>query len=217
MFKQTNSIKVATAAILLTIFAQTHSHAADAVDRNPTPDLAYDGSAPLASWSGLYGGVTFGYGFGQTRIAGANVKPKGFVGGLFAGGQWQSGKIVYGGEADLTYDWSKGSSAGVNIKSGLEGSLRARLGYAISEDFLIYSTAGLALTRSKVTGAGGSQTKMLAGWTAGAGVDAKLTDRIFTRVEYRYTDYGKRNFNVGVPTSVNTRSHKVMIGLGVRF
>ena len=217
MINLTKSIAVATAAILITFSTQTASNAADAVNRSPAPDLTYDSSVPLASWSGLYGGVVFGYGFGETRSAAATVKPKGMVGGLFAGGQWQSGAIVYGGEADVTYDWSKGSSAGVSVKGGLEGSLRARLGYAISEDFLAYATAGLALSRTAATGGGVSQTKTLIGWTAGAGIDAKLTEKVFSRVEYRFTDYGNRNFNLGAPTSISTHNHKIMIGLGVRF
>ena len=35
------------------------------------------------------------------------------------------------------------------------------------------------------------------GWTAGAGVDVKVTEQVFGRVEYRYTDFGSDDFNTG--------------------
>ena len=35
------------------------------------------------------------------------------------------------------------------------------------------------------------------GWTAGVGTDIKLTDNVFGRVEYRYTDFGSKNFTTG--------------------
>ncbi len=33
------------------------------------------------------------------------------------------------------------------------------------------------------------------GWTAGVGTDIKLTDNVFGRVEYRYTDFGSKSFD----------------------
>ncbi len=54
----------------------------------------------------------------------------------------------------------------------------------------------------------------LHGWTVGTGVDYALTDRIFTRLEYRYNDYGERNIQ-GVNTDFN--QHVIGVGLGVKF
>ena len=56
----------------------------------------------------------------------------------------------------------------------------------------------------------------LFGWTAGAGVDAMLTDRVFGRVEYRYTDYGSKP---STPAAAPDRgaSNKISVGIGVKF
>ena len=62
------------------------------------------------------------------------------------------------------------------------------------------------------------------GWTAGAGVDVKMTEQVFGRVEYRYTDFGSGDFNTGSgPQSVNSTGkprhlrprHEVLISVRV--
>ncbi len=36
----------------------------------------------------------------------------------------------------------------------------------------------------------------MTGWAAGAGVDYAATDNVIVRLEYRYTDYGHKDFSV---------------------
>ena len=49
-------------------------------------------------------------------------------------------------------------------------------------------------------------------------MDAKLTDKVFARVEYRYTDYGSHDFNVGgVKSGVRDRSNTIEAGIGIKF
>jgi outer membrane immunogenic protein len=56
------------------------------------------------------------------------------------------------------------------------------------------------------------------GWTAGAGADIMVTEKIFGRVEYRYTDFGSDTFNTaGGPAEVNDKSNRVTFGLGMKF
>ena len=56
------------------------------------------------------------------------------------------------------------------------------------------------------------------GYTAGVGVDAKLTERVFGRVEYRYTDYGNKTFNTGSGAQqVDTSGNKIQLGIGMKF
>ena len=56
------------------------------------------------------------------------------------------------------------------------------------------------------------------GWTAGGGVDVKLTEQVFGRVEYRYTDFGSGDFNTGSgPQSVDSNENRVTFGVGMKF
>ncbi len=43
--------------------------------------------------------------------------------------------------------------------------------------------------------------KKLAVYTVGAGVDYAFTNNIFGRVEYRYTDFGSKTFDLAVARS----------------
>ena len=56
------------------------------------------------------------------------------------------------------------------------------------------------------------------GWTAGAGVDVKITEQVFGRVEYRYTDFGAEDFNTGSgPQSSRLHANRVTFGVGMKF
>src|SRR4030081_1943785 len=106
-----------------------------------TPALAADLplKAPPAvaawSWSGFYIGGHASYGWGRDAFTDINdpnffhvpgfigftgFDPKGFLGGLHAGANWQTGKIVAGLEADLSFTDIKGSSvnAGTAVCGG---------------------------------------------------------------------------------------------------
>ncbi|TGS57763.1 porin family protein, partial [Mesorhizobium sp. M1D.F.Ca.ET.183.01.1.1] len=164
---------------------------------------------PVASWAGPYVGLSAGYGFSghaDARDVGIDVGTKGFVGGVFGGYQWQQENFVYGAEADLGYNGVKGSEGGITAKGGLEGSLRARLGYSVTPEILLYGTGGLAAKNQKIETAAGSDSNAMLGWTAGVGTDIKITDNVFGRVEYRYSDYGDKDFdNVGNVKSKDNR------------
>lgn len=214
-----NKVPAIAAIGLAMMLAGSAAHAADTVYEEPPAPAAPEEVVPLAAWSGVYGGAVLGYGFGDTDVGANNINTDGFITGIFGGAQMQSGAFVYGGETDIGYNWMKGTNAGVTSKAGVEGSLRARLGYAATDDLLVYGTGGVALGRMKVTNAAGSDTNTMVGWTAGAGVDAKLTDQIFGRLEYRYTDYANKAFNPGGAGAVNVDAsqNRVMLGLGLHF
>jgi outer membrane immunogenic protein len=144
----------------------------------------------------------------------------GWRGGVLAGWNGSSGKLVYGVEADVTFGPNRagGSFAGAPIpglapdgittsasrRIGTAGSLRARLGTTLGESALLYATGGVALADVRgtadvvVNGAPGvawtgerSQTRW--GWTIGAGAEFKLTSAIGLRAEYLYTDLGRQS------------------------
>ena len=55
------------------------------------------------------------------------------------------------------------------------------------------------------------------GWTAGAGADIMVTERVFGRVEYRYTDFGSETSRPARRSEVNDKNDRINFGLGVEF
>ncbi|UVK37966.1 porin family protein [Mesorhizobium sp. AR10] len=208
-------------AVALGLFALSGTaYAADVVSEEP-PAPTPIAELPVASWAGPYAGLNVGYGFsGHTkeRDFDVDVGTKGFVGSVFGGYQWQQENFVYGAEAELGYNGVKGDEAGVNSKAGFDGSLRARLGYAVTPEILLYGTGGLAGRSLKVedTVLGTSDSATMLGWTAGVGTDIKITDNVFGRVEYRYTDYGDKDFGGGIG-NVKATDNRVTFGVGMKF
>ena len=213
------NLKFAPIAVALGLFALSGTaFAADVVSEEP-PAPAPVAELPVASWAGPYAGISAGYGFsGHAKVhdGGPDIKTKGFVGGVFGGYQWQQENFVYGAEADLGYNGVKGDSGGVNSKGGFEGSLRARLGYAVTPEILLYGTGGGALKNQKISVPGDSDSNTMLGWTAGVGTDIKITDNVFGRVEYRYTDFGSKSFD-SVGTKVKESDNRVTFGVGMKF
>jgi outer membrane immunogenic protein len=212
---------VAAALGLMAFLGTVPAFAADAVMEEPPAPAAPMEEPPVNTWSGPYAGVTLGYGFAGTtdvETSGNEIDTDGFLAGGFAGYNYQVGNIVAGAEADIGYSWEDGSNAGLTSESGLEGSLRARLGYVVSPSILLYATAGGAAKDLEVSGGGVSDNNTMLGWTAGAGADIMVTERVFGRVEYRYTDFGSDTFaTAGGPAEVNDTSNRVTFGLGMKF
>ena len=139
---------LASAATAVAFAAQ----AADAIYQAPEAPAATESySAPAGNWSGAYvgGGITYDMG----KFTGSNDgrDADGVGGTVYGGYNMQSGSIVYGGEADLSYageDGSAGTDPAVagTIKGtqGVNGSIRGRVGYDLNP-FLVYGTAGVAV------------------------------------------------------------------------
>lgn len=200
--------------------------AADIVYQEPPAPQPIIESAPVSSWAGPYAGLHLGYGFSghaDDKTNGDNVGTKGWLGGAFGGFNMQNGQFVYGAEADVNYSGVDGSNpaAGLAARSRFDGSIRGRAGVAVNDDILVYGTAGVAAERLRVTDTvvNQSDTNMLIGYTVGAGTDIKLTEDVFARAEYRYSDYGSKNFDlpgVGNP-KIDSSNHRVTFGVGMKF
>jgi hypothetical protein len=122
----------AIAAVSLLTLASAPTLAADAIESvRPVAPME---EPPLATWSGPYAGIQLGYGFaGKANEPGNEIDTDGFVGGGFAGYNAELGNgIVAGVEGDVNYSGIKGDNAGTSVKSGVDGSLRGRLGYAVT-------------------------------------------------------------------------------------
>jgi outer membrane immunogenic protein len=172
-----------------------------------------------------YSSPAFG-GFGWPGSLLDGQKPNGVIGGLQVGYNWQANNMwVYGLETDFQgsaergtanfganyfFDFPAGFSAlnaSVTTKILWFGTVRARAGYLITPDTLVYATGGLAYGGIKSAGTltdtnipstwsfGGTTTAV--GWTVGGGVEGAVanTSAWTWKVEYLYVDYGTVNFS----------------------
>ncbi|MEJ5081067.1 outer membrane protein [Ochrobactrum sp. MYb379] len=196
--------------------------------------------APVFSWNGGYLGGQIGYGWGKSTYSdvdgfGGRLKPDGFLGGLYAGYNFDVGNsIVLGVDGDVTYNNLKkrfsetdedGDFDSVETKLRWSGAVRARAGVAVDR-FLPYIAGGVAFGSIKNSGTsivdgveeGFSTSKTHTGWTAGAGVDYAATDNVILRLEYRYTDYGHKNFEIdGENTRNKFKANEVRLGVAYKF
>ena len=202
---------------LIALLGAVPAYAADvAVEEPPAAPLEVP---PVNTWDGPYAGISLGYGFsGTTTPVTGDIDNDGFVGDVFGGYNFQNDILIYGVEGDIGYNDMKGSSGGTETKAGFEGSLRARMGVAITDQVMVYGTAGGAAQRLEVSDPAGSDSQAMLGWTAGGGVDVKITEQVFGRVEYRYTDLGSEDFNTGSgPQSIDSTQSRVTFGVGMKF
>lgn len=222
-----SNVRILVAAIGLVVVA----NAACAADLSP--QITASSSAPPYSWTGLYIGLNAGYAntkLTETVSGGggsgtANIP--GGIGGFQMGYNYQTGAAVLGVEADFDGTMeTKSITAG--IASGTAqipwiGTLRGRIGIAFDR-LLLYATAGGAATQLvstvNVGAIGSSSTTFTHGaWTAGAGLEAAITDNLSARVEYLYVDTG--NFDiaqVGPPfASVTGRLQDNLVRVGVNY
>jgi outer membrane immunogenic protein len=198
-------------------------------------------AAPVAyEWSGFYAGAQLGYGWGHVdshdseKLSGFSDwadswKSDGVLGGIHVGYNQAFNSIVLGVEGDIEASGESGSvnskfAGTIKTKIEVQGSLRARLGYAMGPT-LLYATGGLAVAHFRTnydkrpTTDSSSNTK--AGWTVGAGVEYAFAQNWTTRVEYRYSDFGTFTDNPATdsgflyPTHVKT--HSVRVGVSYKF
>ncbi|MGY5779115.1 outer membrane protein [Rhizobium sp. LEGMi135b] len=192
----------------------TAAQAADAVEQIPQPPVAQEAAPVVNNWSGFYIGGAGDWNKGHFNH---NGNAYGFGGQAFTGYNWQQGQIVYGVEADLGYSGADATRNGLTAKNGVNGSVRGRLGYDFNP-FMLYGTAGLALGQNKLSDDTSSDSKTAVGYTVGAGAETFITNNITARLEYRYTDYGKKNFDLDSGRfSRGYDEQSVKVGIGVKF
>ncbi|MGA1801273.1 outer membrane protein [Rhizobium sp. HT1-10] len=188
--------------------------AADAVEQIPQPPVAQD--APVVSnWAGFYLGAAGTYNMGKIRGQGGSADAWG--GQVYSGYNWQDGQIVYGIEGDVGYSGADNTRNGITGKQQTNGSVRGRLGYDFNP-FMLYGTAGVAAGQLKMSDGTSSDKNTAVGWTVGAGAETMVTNNISARLEYRYTDFGKKNFDLDSGNvSRGYDENSVKVGIGYKF
>ena len=210
-------IRTTLIAALATLASTTLAAAADAVDQVPEVPVAVETTTAPFSWAGGYAGIYGGYGWldGVLSQGGATLEDD-FDGGRIGGfGGWNfdvGHNVILGVEGDISYDWNENTYTGVNVGTDLSGSVRARAGYAI-DHALLFVAGGWTAQKGYIEILG-ENSETLDGWTIGAGVDFAVTDRIFTRVEYRYNDFGSADIE-GI--DFDSKQNVINLGVGIKF
>ena len=153
------------------------------------PPRAYpDGPYYPSIWQGLYAGVHIGFGDGD-----------GVLGGGQFGYNWQSGRVVYGFEADFAVSSIEeevrvcNSVACGHVSASLDwlATVRGRVGYLIDPRILAYATAGFGIASwSAEAGISGCPdcTRKLDGresdFVFGLGVEGKISETMSARVDF---------------------------------
>jgi opacity protein-like surface antigen len=188
------------------------------------------------NWSGFYVGGHAGYGWGSDPFTNpdtlvlASLNSSGFVGGFQAGANWQGGAWVGGLEVDLSGTDIRGSTpttstARMSDHFDMLGSARARLGYVIWPNVLVYGTGGLAWTRleqgTSDIGFASTAPSWQFGWVAGVGAETRIGQTNWlARLEYLHYDFGESDssFSPGFSTTSGHPTNDVVrAGLSYKF
>ncbi len=244
----------------VTLVGLTTAQAADIAAR---PVYTKAPVAVLYTWAGFYVGANVGGAVGNFHpntsavvdpvngLTAANaaivnqqgalfgIKPTGFVGGIQAGYNWQSGNLLSGLEADVQSFHLRGSSS---IASNLVGPIpllltasastdwlatfRGRLGYA-TNNWLFYATGGAAITQLKGSytyfdavphNEAASISKTMVGYVVGAGVETGISDRWTVKAEYLYVGFGSAtatgNLDAGLPLQIINHREDLKANIG---
>lgn len=145
------------------------------------------------------------------------------------------GGLVVGVEGELTDSTAKtkfenGDFEGFgfgNVKAGRDLYVGARLGAVVAPNALLYVKGGYTNARFNIRSSDGTVTYREKfdsdGWRAGAGAEVALDNNIYTKLEYRYSNYSKAEIDFGgdLPDSdrfdVDVDRHQIVAGVGVRF
>lgn len=249
---------------LVGVGMSTSAMAADMpVKYNPVPPPAFSWAGPYAGialgwkWGDATWTTTSTSDLGGTIVdasSPAKFDPSAFRIGGYAGYNWQLGAFVYGAEFDIAFADNTASRVGLpgcsimcfpgapgpgidtsSVKMGWDASARARIGYLVTPDILLFATGGIAWQSIETTGlcqhslvdpactvAAGApldlqtNSEVLTGWTIGAGFESKVYGNWLLRGEYRYSDFGNLHgvFNFaapGVPAGADTHRYDLSV------
>jgi len=197
--------------ILVIAVAMAATGAASAADLPRGPAPYYPPPAAVYNWTGFYAGLNLGYEWG--KVTNSGIDPSGVAGGGQIGYNWQSGQFVFGAEADIQASAADDTFAPYKFANPWFGTLRGRAGFAIN-NVLLYGTLGLAYGDLRASFGGLDESKTLAGWTGGLGMEVGFTPNWSAKVEYLYMDLGSRAYTL---TATDNGLQASYLRLGVNY
>ena len=190
----------------------------------PFPGIGFPGVAvPAAtSPSGIIGGAHIGYNIATSPWLGI----AGIVGleGDVDGSKYQ--RIVTFGPGN---PFGVGAGSTETIKSGIQGSIRARAGVVVVDQALLYATGGVAFSQFSTSynnvGTGfDSFSHVLTGYVVGAGAEYAVTRNWSIRLEYLYSQfpsfYDHTTHASALPNTVVSQreiEQRVQVGASYKF
>jgi len=193
---------------------------------------------PTYSWASRYIGVQAGYAHSGADFSGVSTgyahddSENAFIGGVYAGQDWQSGRFVYGGTVD--FDWVDGADTDFGVLIGGKGeayeydvdwvaSARARLGYAPTDRVLTYATGGVAFGHFQAAAYedfdSATYSGIKFGGVIGAGVEVAIKNNWSLKGEYLHYAFDSIDLAAAPGSDVTFRPSLDVfrIGLAYRF
>jgi len=192
---------------------------------------------PPFSWTGFYIGVNGGAGSGTTQTsinAGAALAGlipgigltlplpsqtfTGWLGGVQAGYNWQTGPVVFGIEAEWDGSNMQGNTACIlvfncNVKHDWVADVAGRFGVVTFDRALVYVKGGAAWAESKYNignsisfggftlAANANASNTPVGGLFGVGVEYAFLPNWSAKIEYNYIDFGTQNLSFPLTTT----------------
>jgi outer membrane immunogenic protein len=230
-------MKAILTGVSVSLLAFGAANAAD-MGRGSLKDAPY--SSTTFAWTGVYGGVTAGYGWGEADTfldrgdnhGVASNSPGGGLIGLTAGYNWQwAPQWIVGIEGDFSYadisDRSKHLWDGHYWTGGWNSlaTLRGRVGYSFGST-LVYATGGFAALDSSEYIMGDNDNDQSTdgrgwrtGWVVGAGIEHAFTDRISGKIEYLHAGFEDLSTSDGNgnPAGFGADLDLIRVGLNYKF
>jgi outer membrane immunogenic protein len=213
---------VAHRLLAVACFGLAGVQAATAADLGATPMPGY--AAPPASWgwTGFYLGGQLGFAGDEVRWGNVGASPRlsplgsvttdhnnSFIGGGQLGLNLQAGNVVFGLEGSLSGTDLNGSmpspygTGAWSSRAAWLATVTGRAGYSFGQ-WMPYLKGGFATANLDTTlqnnGAFATSSSQHYGWTAGAGIEYKLSSKWSMGLEYLYSDLG-RNTEINAPAA----------------
>lgn len=170
----------------------------------------------------------------DSNIQGDDQSINGFMYGAELGYDVNLGKVVIGADAEVSDSTAKVdyNNPGPNyfgygrVKTGRDLYVGARAGVLADPQTLLYVKGGYSNARLDVLASDGTtevgRNFKLDGYRIGAGVERQINDKVFAKLEYRYSNYSDASLEYDdggtiQKFGVDTDRHQVVAGVGIRF
>lgn len=191
-----------------------------------TPAFAQDADTGFTGFrvEGLVGYDRFDIGGEDDTDDGLDESIDGIAYGVAAGYDFDLGKAVIGIEGEFS------DSSGeldddediFSVRPGRDLYIGARAGFKAGPRTLVYAKGGYTNTSIEADEEDGVGNTIefdseIDGYRLGAGVEHKFGEKLYGKVEYRYSNYSSLDLGDGSEVDIDLDRHQVMAGVGIRF
>ncbi|MDC9823750.1 porin family protein [Devosia sp. ZB163] len=178
-----------------------------------------------SNWDGFYAGIFAGYAAGDLTttdnfliISPYEAEYAGYLVGVQAGYNFHLTDNVVGGySVDIAYNSASSDNDSYAIALDWSGSVTSRIGLDLN-GIVPYALGGIAATTASVTdGSNVTETQTHIGYTIGAGVEVALADSVSANLEYRYTSFGTKIYDLVNVTTADFADHSIRAGVNYHF